>query len=479
MQQDELRKIPGVDKLLFESSIITLKKEFGNELVTYAVRVILDKARREIFSGASAKDITTLSSEVKILVHQVLGESLKPVINATGVILHTNLGRAPLGKEVIRKIEPILSGYSNLEFNLHTGKRGERTDHINGLIKFITGAEDVLVVNNNAAAIFLILKTFAEKKEVIISRGELIEIGGSFRIPEIMKASGARMVEVGTTNRTRLSDYENAITKNTRLLFKAHKSNYYIGGFTEEVELNELSQLAKKHNLIFVYDLGSGLLKKPVSLKHLEEPDVRSSINEGADLVTFSCDKLIGATQAGIIAGKKDLIKGLAKAPLMRTLRVDKFTIATLSTILKFYLHEEELIKRSPVFMMLNRKKEDLLNLAEKLCKGLQSSEMKAEIIKSKAQCGGGALPQLELESYAVKISPEQPDKNFADKIFKKLLLAEKPVLGILREGELLLDVFAIQPDEVDVIVEIVSSSRGLIRKTKNSNRFNGLQKLE
>ena len=479
MQQDELRKIPGVDKLLFESSIITLKKEFGNELVTYAVRVILDKARREIFSGASAKDITTLSSEVKILVHQVLGESLKPVINATGVILHTNLGRAPLGKEVIRKIEPILSGYSNLEFNLHTGKRGERTDHINGLIKFITGAEDVLVVNNNAAAIFLILKTFAEKKEVIISRGELIEIGGSFRIPEIMKASGARMVEVGTTNRTRLSDYENAITKNTRLLFKAHKSNYYIGGFTEEVELNELSQLAKKHNLIFVYDLGSGLLKKPVSIKHLDEPDVRSSINEGADLVTFSCDKLIGATQAGIIAGKKDLIKGLAKAPLMRTLRVDKFTIVTLSTILKFYLHEEELIERSPVFMMLNRKKEELLNLAEKLCKGLQSSETKAEIIKSKAQCGGGALPQLELESYAVKISPEQPDKNFADKIFKKLLLAEKPVLGILREGELLLDVFAIQPDEVDVIVEIVSSSRGLIRKTKNSNRFNGLQKLE
>ncbi|OGU29998.1 MAG: L-seryl-tRNA(Sec) selenium transferase, partial [Ignavibacteria bacterium GWA2_35_9] len=265
MLQDELRKIPGVDKLLSEPPIVTLKKEFGNELVTYAVRVILDKARREIFSGASAKDITTLSSEVKILVHQVLGESLKPVINATGVILHTNLGRAPLGKEVIRKIEPILSGYSNLEFNLHTGKRGERTDHINGLIKFITGAEDVLVVNNNAAAIFLILKTFAEKKEVIISRGELIEIGGSFRIPEIMKASGARMVEVGTTNRTRLSDYENAITKNTRLLFKAHKSNYYIGGFTEEVELNELSQLAKKHNLIFVYDLGSGLLKKPVS----------------------------------------------------------------------------------------------------------------------------------------------------------------------------------------------------------------------
>ena len=457
MQQDELRKIPGVDKLLFESSIITLKKEFGNELVTYAVRVILDKARREIFSGASAKDITTLSSEVKILVHQVLGESLKPVINATGVILHTNLGRAPLGKEVIRKIEPILSGYSNLEFNLHTGKRGERTDHINGLIKFITGAEDVLVVNNNAAAIFLILKTFAEKKEVIISRGELIEIGGSFRIPEIMKASGARMVEVGTTNRTRLSDYENAITKNTRLLFKAHKSNYYIGGFTEEVELNELSQLAKKHNLIFVYDLGSGLLKKPVSLKHLEEPDVRSSINEGADLVTFSCDKLIGATQAGIIAGKKDLIKGLAKAPLMRILRVDKFTIVTLSTILKFYLHEEELIERSPVFMMLNRKKEELLNLAEKLCKGLQSSEMKAEIIKSKAQCGGGALPQLELESYAVKISPKQPDKNFADKIFKKLLTAEKPVLGILREGKLLLDVFTIQPDEVDVIVQNIN----------------------
>jgi L-seryl-tRNA(Ser) seleniumtransferase len=458
MQQDELRKIPGVDKLLAEPSIIALKKEYGNELVTYAVRVVIDKVRQEIFNGASAKDITYFSKEVKTCIHQVVGESLKPVINATGVILHTNLGRAPLGKEVLRQIEPVLSGYSNLEFNLQTGKRGERTDHINGLIKFITGAEDVLVVNNNAAAIFLILKTFSGKKEVIVSRGELIEIGGSFRIPEIMKASGARMVEVGTTNRTRLSDYENAITEKTALLFKAHKSNYYIGGFTEEVELADLFRLAKKHGLILVYDVGSGLLKKPVLSKHLDEPDIRSSISNGADLVTFSCDKLIGAAQAGIIAGKADLIKALAKAPLMRTMRVDKFTIAALNSILRFYLNEEELIKKSPVFMMLNRKKGELLKLAEKLSKELENINVKTVIIESKAECGGGALPQLELESYAVKILPNQLDKttasSFADKLFKKLLAAENPVVGILREGDLLLDIFAIQPDEVDTIVQ-------------------------
>jgi L-seryl-tRNA(Ser) seleniumtransferase len=273
-----------------------------------------------------------------------------------------------------------------------------------------------------------------------------------------MKASGARMVEVGTTNRTRLSDYENAITQKTALLFKAHKSNYYIGGFTEEVELADLFRLAKKHGLILVYDVGSGLLKKPVLSKHLDEPDIRSSISNGADLVTFSCDKLIGAAQAGIIAGKADLIKALAKAPLMRTMRVDKFTIVALNSILRFYLNEEELIKKSPVFMMLNRKKGELLKLAEKLSKELENINVKTVIIESKAECGGGALPQLELESYAVKILPNQLDKttasSFADKLFKKLLAAENPVVGILREGDLLLDIFAIQPDEVDTIVQ-------------------------
>ncbi|MBK7380997.1 MAG: L-seryl-tRNA(Sec) selenium transferase [Ignavibacteriales bacterium] len=457
MQNDELRKLPGVDKLLLEPSTLLLKEQFGIELITYAARIVLEKARENIFHGANAESIEQLSAQIKKEVEKIDGKTLKPVINATGIIIHTNLGRAPLGKEIFHEIEPVLSWYSNLEFDLQAGKRGQRTDHISGLLKFITGAEDILIVNNNAAAIYLILKTLSEKKEVIVSRGELIEIGGSFRIPEIMKASGARMVEVGTTNRTRSSDYENAITKNTRLIFKAHKSNYYIGGFTEEVELIELSGLAKKHNLILVFDSGSGLLKRPVFSKHLEEPNVRQSISSGADLVTFSCDKLIGATQAGIIAGKKDLIKILAKVPLMRALRVDKFTIAVLFTILNFYLREEVLIKKCPVFAMLNRKKTELLILAEKIFKGLKSYQIKAEIVESIAQCGGGALPQLELESYSVKILPDKADKKFASKLFKKLLAVDTPVLGVLKEGDFFLDVFTIRDEEVDAIVQSVS----------------------
>ena len=458
MEQDELRKIPSVNKLLSHPSVLKFKDLFGTELITHSVRIVIDNSRIEILKGAKAKDIDALVDEVKKLVNDVAGNTLKPVINATGIILHTNLGRAPLSKEILNEMEPILSGYSNLEFDLHTGKRGDRTDHINELLKFITGAEDILIVNNNAAAVYFILKTFAEKREVIVSRGELIEIGGSFRMPEIMKASGTRMVEVGSTNRTRITDYEKAITAKTRLLFKANKSNYFIGGFSEEVNIEELSQLAKKHNLILVYDVGSGLLKKPADPKFSDEPDIRSCLKGGSDLVTFSCDKLIGATQAGIIAGRKDLIKVLSKAPLMRTLRVDKFTIAALNTILKFYLREEDLFKKSPVFAMLNKSKGELLNLAEKLSNDLKNYQINNEIIESKAQCGGGAFPQLELDSYAVKIMSMAPNKNFAEKLYKSLLKYEKPVLGILREGEILFDVFTIKEEDIATVVKAVKN---------------------
>lgn len=459
MEKDELKKIPAVDKLLSNPSLLNLKEIVGTELVTFSVRNVLDEERSKILKGKKSRSTGKIIEEVLQLAESISGSSLKPVINATGIILHTNLGRAPLSKEILSEMEPILSGYSNLEFNLNTGKRGDRTDHIKELLKFVTGAEDVLVVNNNAAAVFFVLKTFAEKKEVIISRGELIEIGGSFRMPEIMKASGTKMIEVGATNRTRLSDYENAITPDTRLIFKAHKSNYYIGGFSEEVSIEELSKLTRKHNLILVYDVGSGLLKKPSSKKFSEEPDIRSCLKEGADLVTFSCDKLIGATQAGIIAGRKDLIKTLAKAPLMRTLRVDKFTIASLNVILKFYLKEEYLFSKSPVFRMLNRSKVELLKIANKLSDELKINLIKNEIVETKAQCGGGALPQLELDSYAVKILPPKDEKNFADKLFKSMLKNEKPVLGILREGDFLLDVFTIFEEEIKTIVEAIKNN--------------------
>ncbi len=459
MLQGELKRIPGIDKLLHEPSLKKLKEEVGDRLVTYALRKVIGNIRTNVIQGGEVNNTRRIVKKVVEVVNNIIGEKLKPVINATGIILHTNLGRAPLGKEILKELEPMITGYSNLEFNLHTCKRGERANHVKSLLTFITGGEDAVIVNNNAAAIFLILKTFAEKKEVIISRGELIEIGGSFRIPEIMIASGAKMVEVGTTNKTYIKDYENAITKKTRILFKAHKSNYFIGGYSEEVELLELSQLAKKHNLIVVFDAGSGFLNRYVHSKPLDEPDVYSSIKNGADLVTFSCDKLMGATQAGIITGKSELIKRLSKEPLMRTLRVDKITVAILNIILKFYLSEEALIKKSPVFIMINRKKEELFLLAQKIFEGLKENNIESEIVESKAQCGGGALPQLEFESFAVKVINGNAGRKFADTLFKSLLKYEKPVLGILREGEILFDVFTLQNGETEIIVEAVTKS--------------------
>jgi len=346
--KEELKKIPGVDKLLNESK--ALIAESGVDLVKFAIRESIKSERENILAGNKYSGISKITSEINSIVKSIAETSLKPMINATGVVLHTNLARAPLGDYVQQEMQKILSGYSNLEFNLSTGKRGQRNCHISELIKFVTGAEDAVVVNNNAAAVMLCLKTFSEGGEAIISRGELIEIGGSFRIPDIMEASGAKMVEVGTTNRTRLSDYENAITNETKVILKAHKSNYYIGGFTEEVDNEELVKLAKKHNLIFIYDMGSGLLRKPEGLPLQKEPDVKSSLKAGIDLVTFSGDKLLGGPQAGIIAGKKKYVSKIARDPMMRALRVGKMTYAALSAVIKCYLKDEDLLTKVPIF---------------------------------------------------------------------------------------------------------------------------------
>ena len=451
-----MRKIPGVDKLLINEEIKELIELYGSELVTFSIRKTLDEIRANILEGDNSPDLDEIISQIKIIIKTIGDKSLIEVINGTGIVLHTNLGRALLGDHVLEELKPIVSNYSNLEFNLKTGHRGQRNSHISDLMKFVTQAEDAVVVNNNAAAVMLILKTFAEGKEVIISRGELIEIGGSFRIPEIMKASGCKMIEVGATNRTRLSDYENAINKNTALIFKAHKSNYYIDGFTEEAELSDLSDLANKHELLFVYDLGSGLLRKPDGLPLDNEPDVRSSLQAGCDIVSFSGDKLLGGPQAGIIAGRSDLIQKIAKDPMMRALRVGKMTIAALSAVMRFYLNDEDLLTKVPIFEMLNRKKKDLQKLADKLQSELDKFEVRSAIIESKAQCGGGTLPQLKIDSLAVKII-HNGDKNYSKKLHQKLLELEKPILGILREGNLLFDVLSIKDKEIQYIAESIN----------------------
>jgi len=465
--KNELRKIPGVDRLLNEPRIKKLVKKHGLDLVKYGIRNVLEGIRNDLTQVKSKKekvkrdraneDYSDIISRINNYVESIANPSLKKVINATGIVLHTNLGRAPIGKEILRDAEDIIAGYSNLEFDLHKAKRGQRSDHISELVKFVTKAEDAIVVNNNAAGVMLSLNTFAKGKEVIVSRGELIEIGGSFRIPEIMKASGVKMVEVGTTNRTRISDYKKAITDKTKIIFKAHKSNYYIGGFTEEVEIKELSALAKKHNLILIYDIGSGLLCKPKGLPLYDEPDVVTSLKEGADLITFSCDKLLGGPQAGIVAGKKELVQKLVKAPMMRTLRVDKIIIALLNSVMKNYINEKDQLGKLPAYQMLGKSKRELKSSAQKLSKIFDKYKIASEVVKSEARAGGGTLPNLILDSFAVKIIFPSNEKLAAEKLYKQLLLIENPILGILRSGELLFDLLTLTENEFEHIAKSVA----------------------
>jgi L-seryl-tRNA(Ser) seleniumtransferase len=305
------RDLPGVDTLLHSSEIKPLLERHSHELVVYAIHQVLNKCREQIEAGLPSPVMNHIACLVKKEIETIAQPGLKRVINATGVIIHTNLGRAPVAPEILEEAHSLLGGYSNLEFDLNTGKRGSRYSHLTPLLRYLTGAEDILVVNNNAAAVMLILHNMAFRKEVIISRSELIEIGGSFRMPEIMKASGCKMVEVGTTNKTRIDDYAKAISPKTALLFKAHWSNYVIRGFTQQCTLEELVSLGKSTGIPVVYDMGSGLLRRTGIGFLNNEPDVAQTLASGIDLVTFSGDKLLGGPQAGIIAGKKPLIERL------------------------------------------------------------------------------------------------------------------------------------------------------------------------
>ena len=463
---DELRKLPGVDTMLAMPAARALIALYGLALTTYAVRQAIGRVRDAVSAGKPAASSDELVKLTEGIVQAIAEPSLKPVINATGVVLHTNLGRAPLGRRVLDEIAPIVTGYSNLEFDLKSGKRGERGSHCVELIRYLTGAEDALVVNNNAAALVLLLSTFAKGKEVVVSRGELIEIGGAFRIPEIMRASGSRMVEVGTTNRTRAADYEEAITSKTAVLFKAHKSNFSMSGFVEEADVDQLARLARDRGLVSVYDIGSGLLRRPRGLGIDTEPDVAAALKSGIDLVCFSGDKLLGGPQAGMIVGRAELIRKLSKAPLMRALRAGKLTIAALSASLRTYLDDESLIKDNPAFAMLSSTPRILQERAERLRGFLTNAGIDSEIVDSTGQVGGGTLPDHAIVTKAVSlIAPpafaKRPDK-FAEKVHRELMRYEHPVVGILREGRLLFDTLTIQDREIDsvatAIIEIVTA---------------------
>jgi L-seryl-tRNA(Ser) seleniumtransferase len=453
--------MPAVGELVHLPAVQTLIEKYGRSVVTYAIRRALDEKRSQMMHQETPASFSGEELIERSVSHieRIMKPGLKPVINATGIILHTNLGRALLGRKMLADIEPVICNYSNLEFDLETGQRGDRNTHLSELLRFLTGAEDSIVVNNNAAALVLTLSTLAKRREVIISRGELIEIGGSFRLPEIMRTSGAKMIEVGTTNRTRPSDYENAITPRTAMILKAHTSNYALQGFTEDVSVKELAGLAARHNLPLLYDIGSGLLCKPQGLSLAKEPDIHSALADGADLVCFSCDKLLGGPQAGVIAGRTELIRKLAKAPLMRALRVGKLTLAALESACRNYLSKDRLLQNNPTFSMLERSPRELTRLADQLAQRMTQAGLDVSVVDSPGQSGGGTLPDVSLPGKAVAlVFPKKQRARLVKETARELLRLERPVLSVLRNGQLLFDVRTLYEEDFSYIADMTAT---------------------
>jgi L-seryl-tRNA(Ser) seleniumtransferase len=422
----QLRDLPSVDELARASD---------DPLAVEAARMVLERAREEIRAGADPGDLALrLRDELAALRRP----RLRRVLNATGVLVHTNLGRAPLAEEALDRVVASARGYSNLEYDLVSGTRGSRQDHVAAILRRLTGAESALVVNNNAAAVMLALAALAEGREVLVSRGELIEIGDGFRIPDVLVRSGARLREVGTTNRTRAADYERAIGPETAVLLRVHQSNFRVVGFTEQPTVRDLAQVADRHNLPLVDDLGSGVL---VELPG--EPSAKEALAAGADLVTFSGDKLLGGPQAGIVVGRADLVERLRRHPLQRALRADKLTIAALEGTLALYLDAPE---RIPVLRMLRETADDVRARASRLAELVDGA-----LEETIARVGGGALPLAEIPSFACAVE---------ESLAEPLRTGEPPVVGIVRDGRLLLDCRTLADAEVDEVAAAVRAAR-------------------
>jgi len=424
-----LRDLPSVDELA---------RGIDDPLAVDAARAVLAHARGEIRAGADPGD---LGERLRSELARARRPRLRRVLNATGVIVHTNLGRAPLPEAALDRVAETGRGYSNLEYDLSAGTRGSRQDHCADVLRRLTGAEATLVVNNNAGAVLLALAALAEGREVVVSRGELIEIGDGFRIPDVLARSGARLVEVGTTNRTRAEDYERAIGPETAMLLRVHQSNFRVVGFEERPALREVARVAGRHGLPLVDDLGSGSL---VDLG--DEPTARQSLAGGADLVCFSGDKLLGGPQAGIVAGRAELVERLRRHPLQRALRADKLTLAALEGTLMLYLDPARARREVPVLRMLEEPVADVRGRAERLA-GLVGGEVEPTV----ARVGGGALPLSELESWACAVEEE---------LSAPLRAGEPPVIGIVRDGRLLLDCRTLRDEEVDEVAAAVSRCR-------------------
>jgi L-seryl-tRNA(Ser) seleniumtransferase len=458
-----MRNLPGIERLLQTPALRDLAQTAPHDLLVEAARLTLDETRQRIRQGQTlASGLEELAGQVARRVEQTLESSLREVINATGVILHTNLGRAPLSREAIAAVSESAGSYSNLEYDLESGERGSRLSHIESLLARLSGAEAAIAVNNNAAAVFMVLTAFAQGKEVILSRGQAVEIGGGFRIPDVMRQSGAKLVEVGTTNKTYAADYETAVTPETALLMRVHSSNFKIIGFTASPDLKELADLAHRHDLLLVDDLGSGTLLDTARYGLTHEPTVGDSIRAGADIVTFSGDKLLGGPQAGLIAGKKEYIARLRKHPLARALRLDKMTLAALQATLQHYLRDEA-ERKIPVWQMLSRQPGDLREQAGGWQTRLERTWPGATIVQGESTIGGGSLPGETLPTWLLALPVPQDNPNRTISRLQAQLRAQRPpVVGRVEHDCLLFDprtVLAFQEETLLAALERLASS--------------------
>jgi L-seryl-tRNA(Ser) seleniumtransferase len=428
----ELRDLPSVDELA---------REVGDPLAVDAARAVIDRARAEIQAGGDPGDLAARLREELVDARQ---PRLRRVLNATGIVVHTNLGRAPLAEEALARVVEAGRGYSNLEYDLGKGARGSRQDHVGAVLRRLTGAEAALVVNNNAAAVLLALAALAEGREVVVSRGELIEIGDGFRIPDVLARSGARLVEVGTTNRTRAADYERAMSEQTAVVLRVHQSNFRVVGFEERPRLEEVAEVAQRHGLPLVDDLGSGHVSASNRLLlGQEEPTARESLACGADLVCFSGDKLLGGPQAGIVLGRAELVERLRRHPLQRALRIDKLSLAALEGTLLLHLEAPD---RIPVLRTLAQETSEVRERAERL-----AAATGGEVEETVGRVGGGALPLAELPSFACALQ---------ESLAGPLRAGEPPVVGVVRDGRLLLDCLTLTDAEADEAAAAVRAVR-------------------
>lgn len=462
-KKDLFKKIPQVEEILKNSRIEEL--DYSRTLKTKATRDVLEDIRNKIIQ-CKEDEVEKLSTEINdenIIIkveerlYREFSPSLLKVINGTGTILHTNLGRSLLDDSIKEDIWNIISSYSNLEYDIAEGKRGSRYSHVTKMIKLLFGVEDALIVNNNAAAVFLVLNTFAKDKEAIVSRGELVEVGGAFRIPSVMAMSGANLVEVGSTNKTRVEDYEEAITEETAVLMKVHTSNYKLIGFTDAVSNRELKELGDKYDIPVMEDLGSGVYFNMEEYGLPHEPTISESIKSGIDLITFSGDKLLGGPQAGIIVGKKEYIDKMKKNQILRALRVDKFTLAALECTIRMYFDEEKAKKHIPTIRMITLTPEELFERAQVLKSKIdrRDSRINVYIEDGKSTVGGGSMPGEEFDSKVIVFTG---DGLTADKIEEALRLSSSHIIGRIKDDKYMLDLRTLNDKDFDRIAEEVEN---------------------